>query len=488
MSTIAAFFPKKSLRVTSQTFTSTRHIALPSLPSALSSLTVGLTPTIIEAPEVLLRWPSTQLSRLPNGLTVATEELPRQTTSISLHVDVGSANETKENNGASNILKHLLFKGTQKRNQKQIQTDFQSLGGQFSAFSSRESTVFQASVLNSDAPKALELLADVVQNSSYSDEAVEQARAAALSELEHAESQRQEVVLDHLYSIGFQGTTLAQSALGTPSALKSLKSPHLSAFHRDNFSGGRIVLSVVGGAKHSEVLKAAQGAFTSLRGSSHNDYHAPTSRYTGSQVLIPDEHEAAAYCAFGFHAASLSDPDFYTFLILKELVGSWSTTSGTDLKSHLSEIISTEKLANSFSSFYFPHHGTGIFGLYTEGNGLLLNELPFEAINELIRISQQVTDSEVDHAKRKALTSFLLELDSSALISERLATQVSSTGLRTSPLETFKRVAGVSAADVRRVASKYIYDQDPVVVATGSQINNLPDYNQIRGYTFWKTL
>jgi len=154
----------------------------------------------------------------------------------------------------------------------------------------------------------------------------------------------------------------------------------------------------------------------------------------------------------------------------------------------LSEIIATEKLANSFSSFYYPHHGVGIFGVYTESNGLLLTETPYEVVNELVRLSQQVTESEVDHAKRKALTSVLLELDSSALVAERIAAQVSSTGNRTSPLDTFKKIASISAADVKRVASKYIYDQDLVVVGTGSKISSLPDYNQIRGYTYWKTL
>jgi len=319
-----ATFSKKSFR--KHFSTPKRHFAV-ALPSALSGLTVGLKPTVVETPEALSRWPATQLARLPNGLTVTTEELPRQTTSISVRVEVGSVNETKENSGISNVLKHLLLSGTQKRSAKQLQTDFQSVGGQFSAYSSRESTVFQATVLNSDAPKAIELLADVVQTTSYTEEAVEQAREAALRDLEHAEGQRQEVVLDHLYSIAFQGTPLSHNVLGTPTTLKSLKSPHLSAFYRDNYSGGRLVLSVVGGAKHNEVLKSAQGSFTSLRGSSHSDYHVAAPRFTGSQVLIPDEHEAAAYCAFGFRAAAITDPDYYTFLVLKELVGSWSTSS-----------------------------------------------------------------------------------------------------------------------------------------------------------------
>eukprot|EP01097_Dermamoeba_algensis_P001543 TRINITY_DN1583_c0_g1_i5.p2 TRINITY_DN1583_c0_g1~~TRINITY_DN1583_c0_g1_i5.p2 ORF type:complete len:107 (-),score=26.73 TRINITY_DN1583_c0_g1_i5:205-525(-) len=106
----------------------------------------------------------------------------------------------------------------------------------------------------------------------------------------------------------------------------------------------------------------------------------------------------------------------------------------------------------------------------------------------MVRISQQVTDSEVDHAKRKALTSLTLELDNSHALSESIAVQLASVGRRVSPLEAFKQISQVSAADVRRAATKYIYDQEPVVVATGSQISSLPDYNQIRNYTYWKSL
>eukprot|EP01097_Dermamoeba_algensis_P001541 TRINITY_DN1583_c0_g1_i3.p1 TRINITY_DN1583_c0_g1~~TRINITY_DN1583_c0_g1_i3.p1 ORF type:complete len:329 (-),score=55.00 TRINITY_DN1583_c0_g1_i3:721-1707(-) len=294
-----------------------RTAATVSVSSVLSGLSAGLKPTLINAPETLSRWPTTQVTRLPNGVTIASEETPRDTTTLSVYIDVGSVNEAKHNNGVSNVLKHLLFKGTQRRNLDGLSSDISSLGGQFSASVARENTIFQANVLNEDSSKAIDILADIVQNNSFSEESLSAAKDAALRDIEVAENHRFEVVLDHFHSIAFQGTPLAQSVLGSSYNIKAFKTADLADFHRHNYIGGRVIVSAVGGAKHHEIVKAAAAVFNSLKGSSHDDYHPPAIRFTGSEVQAPDETAAAAYCAFGFQAPSFSQPDYYVFLVLK---------------------------------------------------------------------------------------------------------------------------------------------------------------------------
>ncbi len=75
------------------------------------------------------------------------------------------------------------MQGTASRSQRQLERDLEDLGGQVSVNTSREHTVYSATVLKKDVSKALEVLADVVQNSSFDAAGVEQERAAILKEI-----------------------------------------------------------------------------------------------------------------------------------------------------------------------------------------------------------------------------------------------------------------------------------------------------------------
>ncbi len=59
---------------------------------------------------------SVQVSRLSNGLTVATETLPHlESVSLGVWVKSGSRHETEEEHGIAHLLEHMAFKGTGRR-------------------------------------------------------------------------------------------------------------------------------------------------------------------------------------------------------------------------------------------------------------------------------------------------------------------------------------------------------------------------------------
>src|SRR5256885_661174 len=86
-----------------------------------------------------------QVSHLPNGLTLATAEMPHMTSvSVGLWVGVGSRYEPAEVNGICHFIEHLLFKGTKRRSARQISESVEGIGGYLNAFTSEEITCFHA--------------------------------------------------------------------------------------------------------------------------------------------------------------------------------------------------------------------------------------------------------------------------------------------------------------------------------------------------------
>lgn len=113
----------------------------------------------------LLNVPPTNVSSIGNGLRVATENSGAATATVGLWIDAGSRYEDNRNNGVAHFLEHMAFKGTSKRSQTDLELEIENMGAHLNAYTSREQTVFYAKCLTKDVPRAVEIIADIIQNS-----------------------------------------------------------------------------------------------------------------------------------------------------------------------------------------------------------------------------------------------------------------------------------------------------------------------------------
>merc|ERR1712241_1277213 len=180
------------------------------------------------AAAVNLNLPPTEISVLDNGMRVATEDSGVPTATVGLWIDTGSRYETAANNGVAHFLEHMAFKGTKKRSQTDLELEIENMGAHLNAYTSREQTVYYAKCFEKDLPKAVEILADITQNSLLGEAEIERERGVILREMQEIETNLQEVVFDHLHAIAFQGTALGQTILGPTENIQSISRRDLS--------------------------------------------------------------------------------------------------------------------------------------------------------------------------------------------------------------------------------------------------------------------
>jgi processing peptidase subunit beta len=133
----------------------------------------------------ILAAPETRVTTLPNGLRVATESsLASRTATVGVWIDAGSRYETEDSAGVAHFVEHMLFKGTGDRNAAQLEEEIENIGGHLNAYTSREQTTYYAKVLDKDVPRALNILADILQRSKLEESRIERERDVILREME----------------------------------------------------------------------------------------------------------------------------------------------------------------------------------------------------------------------------------------------------------------------------------------------------------------
>merc|ERR1712214_180207 len=211
--------------------------------------------------DYLLNVPPTEVSVIDNGMRVATEDSGAPTATVGLWIDTGSRYETAANNGVAHFLEHMAFKGTEKRSQTQLELEVENLGAHLNAYTSREQTVFYAKCLSSDLPQAVEVLADILQNSKFGQQEIERERGVILREMQEVEMNLQEVVFDHLHSVAYQGTPLGRTILGPTANIKSMTRDDLVQYIQTHYKGPRMVLAGAGGVNHDDLCQLATKHF-----------------------------------------------------------------------------------------------------------------------------------------------------------------------------------------------------------------------------------
>lgn len=441
--------------------------------------------TAVGYKQALVNVPPTRLSVLDNGIRVATEDSGAATATVGLWIDAGSRYENSKNNGVAHFLEHMAFKGTSKRSQTDLELLVENMGAHLNAYTSREQTVFYAKCLANDVPAAVEILADIIQNSSLAEPEIERERGVILREMQDVESNLQEVVFDHLHATAFQGTPLGQTILGPTKNIKKISKADLQNYIKTHYQPARIVLAGAGGVEHEKLVELANKNFSGLK-NTVTDVELSHCRYTGSEIRVRDDSMPLAHVAIAVEGAGWTDADNIPLMVANTLIGAWDRSQGGGMNnaSFLARAASAGNLCHSFQSFNTCYKDTGLWGIYFVAEPLQLDDMVHNIQSEWMKLCTSVTDSEVTRAKNLLKTNMLLQLDGTTPVCEDIGRQMLCYNRRIPVHELDARIEAVTVQNVRDVCYKYLYDRCPVVAAVGPT-EGLTDYSRIRAGMYW---
>ncbi len=198
-----------------------------------------------------------QLTRLPNGLTIATAAMPHMASvCLGVWVGVGSRYETARQSGASHFIEHLLFKGTRQRSAREISEAVEGLGGYLNAYTSEDHTCFYAKARADRFPLLLDVLMDMFLGSRFAPVDIHKERDVIKEERASYRDQPQQLVQELLNETLWPDHPLGRAIEGTPESLDGLNRARLLDFFRTNYVASSTSIVATGNITHEAVVKA----------------------------------------------------------------------------------------------------------------------------------------------------------------------------------------------------------------------------------------
>ncbi|MBK8913460.1 MAG: insulinase family protein [Phycisphaerales bacterium] len=191
---------------------------------------------------------------LPNGLRIVCEAMPRvSSAAIAMFVQTGSRHERPGEHGVSHFLEHMCFKGSHRRNCREINVRFDELGSIYNAFTGKEHTVYYGWVPADRVEPQLELLADLVRPALPAAD-FETERKVILEEIAMGDDAFERHVSNFLHHVIFEGHPLAHEILGDRETISTLPRETMAAYARERYAADNITLVATGAINPESVF------------------------------------------------------------------------------------------------------------------------------------------------------------------------------------------------------------------------------------------
>ncbi len=416
---------------------------------------------------------NTKITTLDNGLRVATETMATvQTASVGVWVDVGARHERPEINGVAHMLEHMAFKGTTRRSARVIAEQIENVGGQLNAYTSRENTAYYARVLAADLPLAVDILADILQHSTFEPEELERERGVILQEIGQAQDTPDDLVFDLFQETAFPNQSLGRPILGPAAIVSAMPREALTGYMSQHYAPDRMVLAAAGKVEHDRLVDLANELFQRLPASpaSTAERVEPGAYTSGDRREARDLEQA--HLVLGLPAFSYHDKDFHALQVLSVMLGG-------GMSSRLfQEVREKRGLAYSVFSFAACYRDTGVFGIYAGTGEEETAELVPVVCDEFLALMDAPLEEELARARAQLKASLMMGLESCFAQSEDVARQLLVFGRRIPQEETIAEIDAVDAAAIRRVGRRLLEGVRPTLAAIGP-VAKLPSLDKI---------
>ncbi|MEQ8907972.1 MAG: pitrilysin family protein [Vicingaceae bacterium] len=399
--------------------------------------------------------PEFQTFTLSNGLRVVHKQSDRPVAHIGLFIHAGTRDENTDEHGLAHFIEHALFKGTTNRRAYHILNRLDSVGGELDAFTTKETTCLNASFLTEYYNRAIELIADVVMNSTFPEKELIKEKEVVLDEILVYQDSPADQIYDDFESQVYQGHALGKQILGSRESVLALSRKDIFNYQARLYKAENMVFSSVGNLSVKQLKNKLERYFASLKSGKVEKTQANFTPVKPQLVTDPrgtkQTHIMLGSATYGMH-----HPKRICMSLLNNMIGGPAMNSILNLKVR-------ERFGYTYNleSNYATYADSGLFSIYLATDPKYVDACLQAIYKELKLLRQKPLSPNKLHLNKQQLKGQLaLARESNANLMLSYGKSLLVRNEIKSLQEIHKMIDDISAEDLMEIAQSELKEDD----------------------------
>ncbi len=407
-----------------------------------------------------------QISELPNGLRIATAEMPHMASaSLGFWAAVGSRHESASEHGAAHFVEHLLFKGTQTRSASAIAREVEGAGGSLDAYTSEDHTCYYARGPAELFESMADVIADMYQHPALKPADIDNERSVIKEEIAMVFDQPSQY-LDDLLSAAAWGeqNPLGRPITGTTKSISALGQSELKHFFDRHYVGCQSIIAAAGNITHQQTLDAVASRMANLPAGTLPVLEKPCLQKSSAAFSVATRETEQIHFSIAFHAFDRKDDHRYSQKLLSVLLGE-------NMSSLLFQKLREEEaVCYSIQSDVTTFEDAGMFHIYCALDPQHLTRALEVITCTLNDLRHKLADAQMlAEAKSYAIGQSQIALESTSSQMTWLGESIMAYGKLIDPAKSQQRLEAVNLEQIRHVANELFTPERLIIAAVGPQ-------------------
>ena len=392
--------------------------------------------------------------QLGNGIRVVHQRVPGLIAHAGLLVNTGSRDETEQEHGIAHLIEHMVFKGTRKRKAYHIISRLEDVGGEINAYTTKEETCVYASFLKEDCSRALELLKDIVFDSTFPEKEIGREKEVIIDEINSCLDNPGELIFDDFEDLIYRGDPIGRNILGTPLSLSGIGRGDILRFRLEHYHTDEMVICIVGDIPAGRLKRTVEHYFGEVQGKSRSRRRSLPGEYRPEHRQVGKE-TFQAHCIIGNTGYDLQNDRRIGLHLLNNILG------GPGLNTRLNMSL-RERNGYSYytESHYSPYSDTGVLCIYFTSDRGKLDRSRKVVMREFARLREvRLGTLQLHRAKRQLLGQIAISSENHETLMLSNAKSYLVYDRIDSLEETGKKIEGIDSSEILDIANEILAEE-----------------------------
>ncbi|MFO8236589.1 MAG: pitrilysin family protein [Bacteroidales bacterium] len=386
-----------------------------------------------------------------NGLKIIHLPSESDVAHCGLIINAGSRDEKDGEQGIAHFIEHLIFKGTKKRKAFHVLSRMDDIGGEINAYTSKEETCIHTSFIKEEYQRALELLSDIITNSTFPLQEMDKERNVIIDEINSYLDNPAEAIYDDFEELVFKNQPLGNNILGNPANLRKFTKDDIEEFIAKNYIPNHMVIGSVGKIKFSKLIHFVEKYFGGLRTAYNESSRVRFLGYTPAQHTA-NKNTNQVHCMIGNITYDMYHPENYTMALLDNLIG------GPGLNNRLNMLL-REKLGYVYhvESNYSAFTDVGLFSVYFGTEPKKLDKTLQQVMKEFKNLREKKLGAiQLSKAKKQLYGQIAINAENKSALMLSASKNYLMKNQIDSLQDIYRKIEQISANDILATANKVL--------------------------------